>query len=177
MTTPEAFRRRKDRFFKTDPRSPLTARQREAFDGLLYYPLDPGLRYELPLEEFPEKREVWLQTSTGDQVCYQRWGRIRFAVGGQPVALVIYAVPGTGNFFLPFRDATSGVETYAGGRYLEIDSLPDGRVIVDFNLAYNPYCAYNPHWSCPIPPDENRLPVPIRAGERLPVGEWVEGGE
>lgn len=177
MTAPEVLRRRKDWFFKTNPHSPLTARQREAFGGLLYYPLDPSLRYELPLEEFPEKREVWLQTSTGDQVCYHRWGRIRFEVGGQPVALVIYAVPGTASFFLPFKDATSGIETYAGGRYLEIDSLPDGRVVVDFNLAYNPYCAYNPHWSCPIPPDENRLPVPIRAGERLPVGEWVEDRE
>ena len=73
----------------------------------------------------------------------------------------------SGELFLPFADATSGVETYGAGRYLEPEALPDGRMSVDFNYAYNPYCAYNERWSCPITPAENRIDVPIRGGERI----------
>jgi hypothetical protein len=80
---------------------------------------------------------------------------------------------GGGGYFLPFMDATSGDETYGAGRYLEIEPLPGGKLLVDFNMAYNPYCAYNEYWSCPIPPKENRLSVPIEAGEKQPIGSWA----
>jgi uncharacterized protein (DUF1684 family) len=87
-------------------------------------------------------------------------------VGDEQASLTVYAAVGGGGFFLPFMDATNGQGTYEAGRYLEIDPRPDGSFEVDFNLAYNPYCAYNEHWSCPIPPKENRLSVPIEAGEK-----------
>jgi hypothetical protein len=108
---------------------------------------------------------VQMQTSTGDTQAYERFGRFAFSVEGQEAALTLYA-SGDG-FFLPFVDSLAGRETYGAGRYLEPEELPDGRFEVDFNLAYNPYCAYNEHWSCPITPAENRLKVPIRAGERV----------
>jgi hypothetical protein len=96
---------------------------------------------------------------------------VRFEVGGEPARVTLFASPDTHELFLPFRDATSGKETYGAGRYLEVEPPnADGRVVVDFNDAYNPYCAYNASWSCPIPPGENWLAVPIRAGERSFAG-------
>ncbi len=173
MSDLETFRRRKNAFFKHDPHSPLTPQQREAFSGLRYYPENPALRFEVAARPLRRREVVALQTSTGEVAEFIRWGRIHFEVEGQRVALTLYASTGGGGFFLPFMDVTNGVETYAGGRYVEVDPLPDGRLVVDFNLAYNPYCAYNPYWSCPLPPKENRLKVPIRAGEMLPAAEWV----
>ncbi|MCL4559340.1 MAG: DUF1684 domain-containing protein [Chloroflexi bacterium] len=168
----EAFRREKDYFFASDPQSPLTREQKKSFHGLSYFPENPSLRLEVPLEEFPQKEELQMQTSTGDVQTYRRYGRIRFNVDGQDTELTIYQDPH--GLFLPFVDSLAGSETYGAGRYLEPRQLPKGLVRVDFNLAYNPYCAYNEHWSCPLTPFENRLKVPIRAGEKLPQGEWVE---
>jgi uncharacterized protein (DUF1684 family) len=106
-----------------------------------------------------------MQTTTGDVQTYERFGRVRFPVAGEEAALTIYR--NENGFFLPFVDALAGNETYGAGRYLEPEELPDGTLLVDFNLAYNPYCAYNENWSCPITPAENRLKVPIRAGEKV----------
>jgi uncharacterized protein (DUF1684 family) len=160
----DAFRRHKDEFFQHSPESPLDEAAREQFGGLRYYPENPALRLTLRVDEFPEKELVSLQTSTGDVRSMQRWGKFHFEVDGRPAELTVYYSPG-GGYFVPFRDATSGAETYGAGRYLEIEPLGDGTFGVDFNLAYNPWCAYSPHYSCPIPPAENRLAVPIRAGE------------
>jgi uncharacterized protein (DUF1684 family) len=96
---------------------------------------------------------------------YRREGALTFEVSGQPAQITLYDASDDG-FFVPFRDATSGRETYGAGRYLEAEAQSDGLVVVDFNEAYNPYCAYNARWTCPIPPSENWLQVPIRAGER-----------
>ena len=106
-----------------------------------------------------------MQTSTGDVQKYNRFGRFRFVVEGVESELTIYE--SENGFFLPFVDSLAGRETYPAGRYLEPEPLPDGRFLVDFNLAYNPYCAYNEMWSCPITPAENRLKVAVSAGERL----------
>jgi uncharacterized protein (DUF1684 family) len=106
-----------------------------------------------------------MQTSTGGVQEYTRYGRFKFQVDGQDAELTIYH-NGHG-YFLPFVDSLAGKETYPAGRYLEPEALPGNRFFVDFNLAYNPYCAYNEMWSCPITPPENRLQVPIRAGEKL----------
>ena len=108
-----------------------------------------------------------MQTSSGDARAYLRYGRLRFTLDGQDVALTLYADVDSGAFFLPFVDALRGRETYGAGRYLDPEPLADGQFLVDFNLAYNPYCAYNDDWSCPLTPVENWLPVPIRAGEKL----------
>ena len=107
-----------------------------------------------------------MQTSTGDVASYLRWARIHFEVDHETAELTVYRDAQSGAFFLPFQDANAGGETYGAGRYLEVEELEDGRLHVDFNYAYNPYCAYNERWSCPIPPAENRLTVAIRAGEK-----------
>ncbi len=165
MNQLELYRAQKDDFFRSDHQSPLTAAQKQSFSGLQYFPEDPDLRLELPVEPAGQPARVEMQTSTGDVQVYQRHGRIHFEVNGQDAELVIYEGPN--GFFLPFVDALAGTETYPAGRYLEPEPLPGGRFLVDFNLAYNPYCAYNDHWSCPLTPFENRLQVPIRAGEKL----------
>jgi uncharacterized protein (DUF1684 family) len=106
-----------------------------------------------------------MQTSTGDVQVYQRHSRFHFTVDGQDAELAIYE--SDSGYFLPFVDALAGQETYPAGRYLEPEPLPGGRFLVDFNMAYNPYCAYNEHWSCPLTPFENRVKVPVRAGEKI----------
>ncbi len=169
-----AQRQQKDEFFKNSPYSPLLPEQQAKFDHLSYYDPMPALSFDLTPEEFAEKVNIQMQTSTGDTRYYQRWGKITFLVNGQETSLTLYYSPGDSSFFVPFMDATRGKETYGAGRYVEIERLPNGRVHVDFNEAYNPYCAYNAQWSCPIPPKENRLTVPIRAGEKQPEGDWAE---
>jgi len=164
MNSLQSFRIAKDEFFTQDPQSPLTREQKRAFHGLEYFPEAPDLRFELQVEEFDQKDEIEMQTSTGDVQSYTRYGRIRFPVEGQEAELTIYANPD--GFFLPFVDSLAGKETYPAGRYLEPELLPDGKFLIDFKLAYNPYCAYNDLWSCPLTPFENRLKVPIRAGEK-----------
>ena len=164
------FRADKDAFFRDHPSSPLTDEQRAAFPGLAYFDEDPAFVVRAPLEaEGVDTREpIQMQTTTGGTQTYRRAGVARFEVDGEAARVTLFASEGMGDaLFLPFRDATSGRETYGAGRYLEVEPPgPDGTVQIDFNLAYNPYCAYNPEWSCPIPPGENWLAVAIRAGER-----------
>jgi uncharacterized protein (DUF1684 family) len=160
----EQFREEKDEFFKTSHHSPLTKPQKQHFKGLNYFPENPDLRLEVQVEEFPEKVTVEMETSTGDVQRYERYGRFHFQADGQDAALTIYR--DGENFFLPFADAQAGKETYGAGRYLEPEPLGEDRFLVDFNLAYNPYCAYNEMWSCPLTPFENRVKVPVRAGEK-----------
>ena len=162
----EQFRERKNRFFKTDASSPLTPEQRESFEALNYYPENPALRFELEIEPLAAPEEVEMQTSTGDIQTYLRWGKVSFEVDGKSAGLTLYVPQGGHGYFLPFADSTSGEETYGAGRYLDPEPLPGGKLLVDFNLAYNPYCAYNEYWSCPITPAENRLKVRIEAGEK-----------
>jgi hypothetical protein len=161
----EKFRAQKDDFFGSHPQSPLTREQQKEFKGLNYFAETPGLRFELELERFPEYQEIEMQTSTGDIQVYRREGLIHFEVQGQPAKLTVFSNPD--GYFLPFVDSLANKETYPAGRYLEIEPLPGGNYLVDFNLAYNPYCAYNEAWSCPLTPFENRLKVPIQAGEKL----------
>ncbi len=166
MSQLDAFRNAKDRFFKEHPQSPLTDAQRESFRGLRYFPEQPALRLALPVEPPAEQSTLVMQTSTGDAQEYRRLGTLRFTVDGQEAVLTLFADE-AGGLFLPFADSLAGQETYGAGRYLEPELLGDGRVLIDFNLAYNPYCAYNDDWSCPLTPPENRLKVAIRAGEQL----------
>ncbi len=165
MTNLDEFRAEKDEFFKSHSQSPLTREQRGTFQGLNYFPADDSLCFETKVEEFPLKQGFDMQTSTGGVQHYERFGRFSFLVDGESVELTIYR--SEHGFFLPFVDSLAGKDTYPAGRYLEPEPLPGGRFFIDFNLAYNPYCAYNEMWSCPITPAENRLKVPIRAGEKL----------
>ena len=159
------MRAQKDEFFAHHPQSPLTPDQRNGFPGLNYYPENDALRLEVNVERFTDQKPMQMQTSTGGVQTYLRFGRFQFQSEGQPAELTVYQ--SEHGFFLPFVDSLSGEETYPAGRYLEPEPLPGDRFLVDFNLAYNPYCAYNEMWSCPITPAENRLKVPIRAGEKL----------
>jgi uncharacterized protein len=170
-----AFREQKDHFFAHHPESPLTPGQRAAFTGLRYYPPNPELDLHLEPERLEDTEAVALGTSTGETATYLRWAFIRFEVDDASAQLTLFRDPGAGGLFLPFQDANAGGETYGAGRYLEPEELPRGFVRVDFNYAYNPYCAYNEAWSCPLPPQENRLSVAIRAGEMSFDGEAQQG--
>jgi uncharacterized protein (DUF1684 family) len=164
MATLLEFRKQKDEYFKTDRNSPLTGEQKASFGGLNYFDENPALRFELELEFPATPREVILQTSTGDEQEYTHVGQVRFSVNGEEAILQVYE--NQYGFFLPFVDATAPGETYGAGRYLEPEDLGGHRILLDFNLAYNPYCAYNERWSCPLPPLANRLKVRIEAGEK-----------
>jgi uncharacterized protein (DUF1684 family) len=165
MSELDEFRARKDEYMRSDRHSPLTRQQREAFQGLRYFPEAPALRLEVAVERFDDDQEVQIQTSTGETVAYRRYGRFRFEVEGREAQLTIFA--DEQGYFLPFVDSLAGSETYPAGRYVEPEPLPGGKFLVDFNYAYNPYCAYNEMWSCPLTPFENRLKVAIRAGEKI----------
>lgn len=158
----ERFRRQKDQFFLS-PDSPLTGETRRQFTGLRYFSENPGLKLRLGLDTNVSPEPVMLRTSTGEQRQYRRSGRICFSVQGQSVKLMVFT--DDHGFFLPFRDGTCDDVAYAAGRYLEPTLCPDAKLEVDFNLAYNPYCAYSPEYSCPLPPRENWTPVRIEAGE------------
>ena len=165
MSELSEFRRSKDEFFAGGTDSPLTEHQTHSFKGLRYFDDNPDLRFVLTPMEFESQDLIEIQTSTGDLAKFTRWGLISFEVAGQKAQLTLLKDAGSGEFFLPFADATSGDQTYGAGRYLDVEELPDGTLLVDFNYAYNPYCAYNESWSCPLTPPENRLTVAVRAGE------------
>jgi uncharacterized protein (DUF1684 family) len=169
MSEVDDFRADKDAFFRDDPRSPLTDEQRTGFTGLSYFPEAPNLEIGGVLETdgVDLDEPTVMQTSTGGEQTYHRAGVVRFEVDGRSARVTLYSSPDMHELFLPFRDATSGKDTYGAGRYLEVERPgAESNVVIDFNVAYNPYCAYNPNWSCPIPPGENWLAVPIRAGEK-----------
>ena len=165
MSELEQFRKEKDEFFGRHPQSPLTSEQRSGFSGLNYFPENDSLHLEVKVEHLNDTQPIQMQTTTGGTQVYVRFGRFKFEVDGQETELTIYK--SDNGYFLPFVDSLAGKETYPAGRYLEPDELPGGRFLVDFNIAYNPYCAYNEMWSCPITPAENRVKVPIRAGEKI----------
>jgi uncharacterized protein (DUF1684 family) len=171
------FRKEKDDFFRGDPHSPLAHEQRHQFQGLDYYPENPDLVVVSELSPASERGEVTMETSTGENQVYERAGVIHFTVDGEPGQVTLFRAKGEDEFFLPFRDATSGRETYGAGRYVDVAPAHNGHVVVDFNQAYNPTCAYNPDYSCPLPPGENWLRVPIRAGEKnFPGAVTHDGG-
>lgn len=159
------FRKAKDEYFASGSQSPLTDEQKRDFTGLSYFPENRALRFDANVDEIRPKEEVALQTNTGAAQRHLRWGRVHFTVEGKPAELTIYETDG--KYFLPFVDSLAGKETYGAGRYLEPRRRHDGTFHIDFNYAYNPFCAYNERWSCPIPPAGNRLEVPIRAGEKI----------
>jgi uncharacterized protein (DUF1684 family) len=166
------LRQDKDHFYRNNPYSPLTDNQKRAFKGLSYYPHNPDLILHVTLTKSDKPQQILMQTTGTQLKPFFKYGTFDFAVGGDSTTLTVYRSP-DGNFFLPFVDANAEVETYPAGRYLDLEPEGDGSFIIDFNLAYNPYCAYNEQWNCPITPAENRLKVAVRAGEKLPEGEWV----
>jgi uncharacterized protein (DUF1684 family) len=165
MQSLTAFRAEKDRFFGRHHQSPLTPAQKQHFKGLHYFPENAALRLEVDIETLSTSENIMIQTTGGQPQLYRRFGKFRFLIDGQSAELTLYK--NQHGYFLPFVDNLAGKETYPAGRYLEPEKLSNGKFLVDFNLAYNPYCAYNEQWSCPITPAENRLKVAVRAGEKI----------
>lgn len=176
----EAFRADKDDYFKNaGAGSPIPVAEREAFSGLPYFPVDPALRFEdRMLEPYTggQPSSFQIPTSDGRLRPAHRAGILAFDFGGERRALTAYTFDDDGggaaddaeSLFVPFLDATSGTETYGAGRYLDLEPEGDGTYTLDFNLAYHPSCVYDARFSCPLTPPENRLPIRIEAGERLP---------
>lgn len=165
-----AHRANKDTFFGTAPDSPIAADQRAKWLPLSYFPIDED--YVAPAQIVAARAEpaIEMPTSTGQRRPMRRAGTLQFSVKGQPHALTAFVEADDTDMtrlFVPFGDMTNGTETYAAGRYLDLRRTATGLYELDFNLAYQPYCYYNPTYDCPYPPAENRLKVPIRAGERM----------
>jgi uncharacterized protein (DUF1684 family) len=161
----QAARSQKDARFKQAPDSPLPDSLRRNFTGLSYFPIEPAWR---TTAEFIEKSANALDDTIGRNLAYA--GNLRFELQGTKYSLRAYRNPKDvpGVLFVAFRDATSGKETYGGGRYLDLAPEPSGLYVLDFNLAYHPYCVYNPRYICPIPPPDNTFPIAVTAGEKLP---------
>lgn len=172
------FRTRRDGLFANHLQSALDEQQRRQFRGLAYFPYDPKARIEGTLDAEGEPQPLEIETSGEEAMPMRRTGQIRFDFAGRAASLSVYWIDVYGGgLFLPFWDSTAPSETYGGGRYL-FDTIKgstfrilerDGdrwHVQLDFNYAYNPSCAYNPRWACPLAPPENRLPFSIRAGEK-----------
>lgn len=164
-------REQKDRFFAEHAQSPIPPEDRAEFRGLDYYPPDPEYRFEVELHEHEEKRTLRMAYTNGEEREFIKWGEFRFRIGREECVLQTYKIDAEEErFFIPFRDETSGQETYGAGRYLDLDSVrsraADGKWILDLNRAYNPWCVYSDKYTCPIVPQENWLTVPVHAGEK-----------
>lgn len=158
-------RTEKDKFMRTSTESPFT--DKSSFKGLTYFAPDPSYRVTARLEPFADKtQKLVVGMSDGSEEVYEKFAHAVFSLEGEAHRLLIVKQENT--YSILFRDATSGKETYGGGRYLELDPamLTDTRTTLDFNTAYNPYCAYNPGYACPLPPAENTLKVAVKAGEK-----------
>jgi len=159
----------KDKAFREEP-EPIPVDKRDALLPLRYFPPDPS--YTAPAElKLANQRPVFeMPTSTGKRRRMERVGVLEFLLRGQPMSLAAFVEEGQPleNLFVPFADLTTGKETYPAGRYLDIRPTSTGFYTIDFNLAYNPTCAYNASYDCPYPPASNRLKVEIRAGEKAP---------
>lgn len=135
---------------------------------LVYFPIDPAYKVPAVLKRVDDPTIIEMPTSTGTSRRMRRYGTLEFSLKGQPMKLTAFVeVADPGHLFVAFNDLTSGTETYPAGRYLDLTPNSTGNYELDFNRAYNPYCYYNAGYECPYPPAENRLKVPIRAGERI----------
>jgi hypothetical protein len=168
----ELWRETRDELFRSHSQSPLPADRRASFDGLVYWPYDPEARVLAELEAVEAPPQP-VETSGTEPILFRPFARASFELRGERLALeVAWLVGYGGGAFLSFRDASSGQGSYGGGRYV-LDTVKgadlgeaDGRVVLDFNFAYNPSCSYDPGWVCPLAPPANRLPVAVEAGER-----------
>lgn len=160
----------KDKDFKENEKiSPLTPAQRLAFKGLLHFEPDIAYKIEADLEVLNEDSLLTMITTTGEKQKYVRYAYSHFTLQNQKMRLTIYKSMDRltkGVLFLPFTDLTNSKETYGAGRYIEVKNSNGNTITIDFNKAYNPYCAYNEAYSCPIPPKENHLAISVLVGEK-----------
>jgi uncharacterized protein (DUF1684 family) len=173
----ERWRAARDDLFAHHPQSPLLPEAKPAFQGLPYFAYDPS--YRVPGEVLAAEPQHFEIATSGEEpggsYGFTRFATVAFELAGRPCTLDAFWLDGYGGgLFLPFRDPTSGHETYGAGRYLldtvkgsDLGAGTDGRLVLDFNFAYNPSCSYDPRWVCPLAPPGNRLAVPVEAGERF----------
>ena len=170
----ELWRSRKDDLFRAHAQSPLPEEKRASFEGVPYFDYDPALRFLVSIEEAePERYDI--ASSRDGTYSFTRFARAPLNIAGTDVELEVYWLEAYGGgVFVPFRDSTSGKTTYGAGRYV-LDTVKgsdlgdvDGKLVLDFNFAYNPSCSYDPQWDCPLAPPPNWLRVPVEAGERYP---------
>jgi uncharacterized protein (DUF1684 family) len=172
----EIERARKDDMFRNGGGdSPIRPNEIDKFVPLSYFAIDEAYAVPAQLQPAAERISATMPTSTGKLRNMTRIGTLVFALKGQPLKLAAFMEEGSPRLFVPFSDLTSGTETYQAGRYMNLDPTPSGVYVVDFNIAYHPYCYYNEEYDCPFPPSENRLTVPIRAGERLRKADATVG--
>jgi uncharacterized protein (DUF1684 family) len=162
------FREEKDEFFRAGDDSPLPHSERERFQGLKYFDPDPAFRFETRLRRYEGTNSVIMATSKGTRQLFNRVGYFEVTMRDSPVRLQAYqsAERMDLNLFVPLRDTTSGRETYGSGRYIDLEVEHNDEYALDFNYAYNPYCAYSEAYVCPLPPRENWVTAEIRAGEK-----------
>ena len=172
-------RARKDDFFRSGSKeSPVKPEEQAKFLPISYFDIDPDYASPATLRLLDERTRLVMPTSTGKSRDMERVGILEFTLRGQTLKLTAFAEVGqeVSRLFVPFSDLTSGTESYQAGRYMDIDPQSSGVYVVDFNTAYHPYCYYNAEYDCPYPPAENRLKVPIRAGERLRAADALAPG-
>ncbi|QHT67004.1 DUF1684 domain-containing protein [Rhodocytophaga rosea] len=169
----EADRKKKNTEFKTGEKSPLPQKERRKFKGLHYFPVDSTYRVEAVFVRDSTQAPFKMKTTTARLPEYVKYGELHFTLHGKPFMLTVFQnlelvkKPEYKDYlFIPFTDETNGFDSYGGGRYIDFRIPATEKVILDFNQAYNPYCAYSPTYSCPIPPAENQLQVQIHAGEK-----------
>lgn len=162
----DRFRNRRNEFMRTHEHSPLTESQKANFVPLEYFPENPDLHFVIEPDTSIPDDPVQLGTTSGTTVEYIPHSKISFEVDGQEVTLTVYIEPERHRLVIPFKDATADKETYGAGRMVDPQERPDGKLVVDFNYAYGPYCQYNDNWTCTLPPFNNWIQVPIRAGEK-----------
>ncbi|MEZ4886106.1 MAG: DUF1684 domain-containing protein [Chitinophagales bacterium] len=157
--------------FRSEDESPLTEKAKKKFKGLKFFPINEEYRVEADFVRIEDAVPFQMQTTTDRLPTYEQYGIAAFTLEGKTYQLIIYQSHQLremeeykNHLFLPFKDLTSGNKTYGGGRFMDLE-IPEGdKIIIDFNKAYNPYCAYNHHYSCPIPPKENYLDIKVLAG-------------
>jgi uncharacterized protein (DUF1684 family) len=165
------WRKDRDRFFKTHQRSPLTSAEKSRFKGLKYYPFDSQYVFSSKIERYifhinnPKYYATFL-TNKGTNKRYIRYGKLQFRLNGKDHTIEVYKSILSDMLFIPFKDMTNGKETYEGGRYIDAEILPGYQMLLDFNMAYHPSCAYNEKFICALPPKENMLEIEIKAGEK-----------
>lgn len=171
----EKYRKGKNIKLMYTESSPLDESLKKSFNGLNYFPANEVYKIEATLIADDQPEDIVMKTSTDRAPMYVRYGELNFVINGKEYKLAAFQnkkmldlSTDTTRLFIPFRDGTSGKETYGGGRYVDCQIPENGNIVIlDFNMAYNPYCAYNPKFSCVIPPDENRLNIKIEAGEKV----------
>lgn len=165
ITTIQKLRSDKDSYLKKDTASPIE--NKANFKGLKYFEINPAFKIIGKIDKLTSGQTINISMSGGEVEEYEAYGNLTFEIEGIKCALKIFKTP-EGNLFLPFKDLTSNKETYGAGRYLDfgIDDVNDNQLTIDFNKAYQPFCAYNHTFTCPVPPAENFLNVAVKAGER-----------